>query len=158
MRMRIWYLDCHEAGLCWFLMILIGNPLHPFQLFYLHLWPNYWISLVQLCISVSDVQTACYWDTEISYSFQVFYTGCLTWCSFMRVLISTLCSSFRVWTLHSQDQAVGIQPKFTESLRHSKITKGAKSSRSCLSILGTTIRESNNTRTQGKQQWRHRCR
>jgi hypothetical protein len=40
------YLDCYESGLCCYLMIHIENPLRPLQLFYFHLWPIYWLSLV----------------------------------------------------------------------------------------------------------------
>jgi hypothetical protein len=43
MRMRVFYLHCHEAGLCCYLMIHILSPL---QLFYFHLWPIYWFPLV----------------------------------------------------------------------------------------------------------------
>jgi hypothetical protein len=46
MRMRINYLDCHEAGLCCYLVIHIENLLRPLQLFCLHLWSIYWLSLV----------------------------------------------------------------------------------------------------------------
>jgi hypothetical protein len=46
MRMRICCLDCHEAGLCCYLVIHIENLLLPLQLFYFHLWPIYWLSLV----------------------------------------------------------------------------------------------------------------
>jgi hypothetical protein len=46
MHMRVWYLDCHEAGLCCFLVIHTENLLHPLQLFYFQLWPIYWLSLV----------------------------------------------------------------------------------------------------------------
>jgi hypothetical protein len=46
MRMRVCYLDCHEAGLCCYLVIHIENILLPLQLFYLHLWPVYWLSLI----------------------------------------------------------------------------------------------------------------
>jgi hypothetical protein len=46
MRMRICCLDCHEAGLCCYLVIHMENPLHPLQLFYFNLWPIYWLSLV----------------------------------------------------------------------------------------------------------------
>jgi hypothetical protein len=46
MDMCICYLDCHEAGLCCYLLILIENLLHPLQLFYFHLWPVYWLCLV----------------------------------------------------------------------------------------------------------------
>jgi hypothetical protein len=37
MRMRICYLDCHEARLCCYLVIRIENLLRILQLFYLHL-------------------------------------------------------------------------------------------------------------------------
>jgi hypothetical protein len=46
MRMRIWYLDCNEAGLCCYLSIHIKSLWHPLQLFYFHLWRTYWLSLV----------------------------------------------------------------------------------------------------------------
>jgi hypothetical protein len=36
MCMRICYLDCHEAGLCCYLVIHIENLLHSLQLFYFH--------------------------------------------------------------------------------------------------------------------------
>jgi hypothetical protein len=44
--MRICYLDCHEAGLCCYIVIHIENLLRPWQPFYFHLWPIYWHSLV----------------------------------------------------------------------------------------------------------------
>jgi hypothetical protein len=46
MRMRVCYLDCHKAGLYWYLMIHLENVLWPLQLFYFHLWPIYWLSLI----------------------------------------------------------------------------------------------------------------
>jgi hypothetical protein len=46
MRMRVCNLDCHEAELCCYLVIHIENLSHQLQLFYLHLWPVYWFSLV----------------------------------------------------------------------------------------------------------------
>jgi hypothetical protein len=48
MLMRVSYLDCHEAELCCYLVILIGNLLRPLQMFYFHLWRIYWLSLVHL--------------------------------------------------------------------------------------------------------------
>jgi hypothetical protein len=60
--MSIFYLDCHEAGLCCYLVIHIEILLRPLQLFYFHLWPIYWLSLVwsssfsiflHLCITFS---------------------------------------------------------------------------------------------------------
>jgi hypothetical protein len=39
--------DCHEAGLCCYLVIHIENLSScPLQLLYFHLWPVYWLSLV----------------------------------------------------------------------------------------------------------------
>jgi hypothetical protein len=46
MRMRVCYLDCHEAGLCCYLVIHTENLWRPLQLFYSHLWLIYWLSLV----------------------------------------------------------------------------------------------------------------
>jgi hypothetical protein len=46
MRMRVCYLDYHEAGLCCYLVIHIESLLHPSELFYFHLSPAYWLSLV----------------------------------------------------------------------------------------------------------------
>jgi hypothetical protein len=40
------YLHYHEAGLCCYLVIQIENLFHPLQLFYFHLCPIYWLSLV----------------------------------------------------------------------------------------------------------------
>jgi hypothetical protein len=50
MRMRVCYLDCHEAGLCCYVVIHLENLLHPLQMFYFHLWTIYWFSLVKLSI------------------------------------------------------------------------------------------------------------
>jgi hypothetical protein len=47
------YLDCHEAGLCCYVVVHIGNMLHPLQLFYFHLLPIYWFSLVILIVIIS---------------------------------------------------------------------------------------------------------
>jgi hypothetical protein len=44
MGMRVCYLYCHEAGLCYYPHI--ENLLRPLQLFYFHLWPIYGLSLV----------------------------------------------------------------------------------------------------------------
>jgi hypothetical protein len=46
MCMRIWHLDCHEDGLCCYLVIHIENLLRPLQLFYFHLWPIYSLSFI----------------------------------------------------------------------------------------------------------------
>jgi hypothetical protein len=56
LNMRMSYLDCHEAGLCCYLVIVIENVLRPLQLFYFHLWPIYclsfaifWTRRISLC-------------------------------------------------------------------------------------------------------------
>jgi hypothetical protein len=46
MRMRVCYLDWHDAGLCCYLVIHISNLLHPLQLYYFHLWPINWLALL----------------------------------------------------------------------------------------------------------------
>jgi hypothetical protein len=46
MCVRVYYVDCHEAGLCCYLVIHTENLLHQLQLFYFHLWPIYCLSLV----------------------------------------------------------------------------------------------------------------
>jgi hypothetical protein len=43
---RVCYLDCRKAGHCCYLVIHIENLLSPLQLFYLHLWPIFWFSLI----------------------------------------------------------------------------------------------------------------
>jgi hypothetical protein len=45
-RMSVCYVDCHEDGLCCYLVMHIENLLLPLELFYFHLWPIYWLSLV----------------------------------------------------------------------------------------------------------------
>jgi hypothetical protein len=40
------YVDCHDAGLCCYLVVHVENLSHPLQLFYFHLWPIYWLSLI----------------------------------------------------------------------------------------------------------------
>jgi hypothetical protein len=57
MRMRVCYLDCHEWGLCCYLVIHIETLLHPLQLLYFHLWPIYWLSLVIKTYSYVSIQT-----------------------------------------------------------------------------------------------------
>jgi hypothetical protein len=44
--MRVKYLDCHKAWLCCYLVVYIENLLRPYQLLCFHLWPIYWLSLV----------------------------------------------------------------------------------------------------------------
>jgi hypothetical protein len=45
---HIYYLNCHEGGLCCYLVTHIENLLHPLQPFYFHLCPIYWTSLILL--------------------------------------------------------------------------------------------------------------
>jgi hypothetical protein len=53
MRMRVCYLDCHEAGLCCYLVTHIENLLRPLQIFYFRLWPIYWLSLVHCAVGLA---------------------------------------------------------------------------------------------------------
>jgi hypothetical protein len=55
MRMRVCDRDCHEAGLCCYLVIHIENLLRPLQLFYFHVCPIYWLSLVYSFVSPVSV-------------------------------------------------------------------------------------------------------
>jgi hypothetical protein len=41
MRMRVYYVDCHEAGLCWYLVIHIQTLIRPLHLLYFQMWPIY---------------------------------------------------------------------------------------------------------------------
>jgi hypothetical protein len=55
MRMRVCYLDYHEAGMCCYLVIHLENLWRPLQLSYFHLWPIYrlyYISHPHIRISV----------------------------------------------------------------------------------------------------------
>jgi hypothetical protein len=52
--MCVCYLDCHEAGLCCYLVLHIQNLLRPLQLFYFHLRPIYWLSVVALNAIILD--------------------------------------------------------------------------------------------------------
>jgi hypothetical protein len=52
MRMRVWYLDTHEAVLCCDLVLHIGNLLRPLQLFYFRSCPIYWLFLVPSNVTI----------------------------------------------------------------------------------------------------------
>jgi hypothetical protein len=45
MRMHFCYLDCHEAGLCCYLVIHLENLFRLLQLFYFHLCHTYLLTL-----------------------------------------------------------------------------------------------------------------
>jgi hypothetical protein len=55
MRVRLCYLDCHEAELCCYLVIHTETLLRALQLFYFHLWPIYWLSLVLSLIRLTEL-------------------------------------------------------------------------------------------------------
>jgi hypothetical protein len=46
--MRVCYLDCYEAGLGCYILILIDNLLRSLQMLYFHLCPIYWLFLIIL--------------------------------------------------------------------------------------------------------------
>jgi hypothetical protein len=58
MRMHLCYLDCHEAGPCFYLVIHIENLLRPLQLFCFHLWPIYWLLRILWHLSPSQRHTS----------------------------------------------------------------------------------------------------
>jgi hypothetical protein len=60
MRVRVCYLDCHEAGLCCYLMIHIEKLLRPLQLLYFPLWLIHWLSLVHLVVN----EVRCRWSSQ----------------------------------------------------------------------------------------------
>jgi hypothetical protein len=51
------YIDCHETGLCCYLVLRIENLLLPLHRFYFHLWSIYWCSLA-ISSGVSTVGTS----------------------------------------------------------------------------------------------------
>jgi hypothetical protein len=62
MRMRVCYLDCHEAGLCCYLVIHVENLLHPLRLFHFHLRPKQGLT-VGLCIG--DAVFTVRWELNV---------------------------------------------------------------------------------------------
>jgi hypothetical protein len=75
MRMRVCYLDCHEAGLCCYLVIHIENLLRPLQLFYFHLCPICWLSLLNLKVIITEWKLFSLTDKAIHVKFlrKIFY-------------------------------------------------------------------------------------
>jgi hypothetical protein len=67
MRTRVCYLNCHEAGLCCYLVIHIEYRLHPLQLIYFHLCPIYWRSLLNPCLSRIFKNCLFFLKTDIKY-------------------------------------------------------------------------------------------
>jgi hypothetical protein len=62
MRMSVCYLDCHETGLCCYLVIQIGNLWRPLQLFYFRLWPIYWLCLLAIWLLGSRMCAEVSWS------------------------------------------------------------------------------------------------
>jgi hypothetical protein len=73
-RIRVCYLNCHEARLCCYPVICIENLLPPLQLFYFHLWPIYWPSLVLHPTLLEIIGGGSHKDAQWGYS--------ATWLSF----------------------------------------------------------------------------
>jgi hypothetical protein len=67
MRMGVCYLDCHEAGLCCYLMIYIANLLHPIQLFCFHLRLIYWLSFAWMKIYLTFLHSISFHKRENGY-------------------------------------------------------------------------------------------
>jgi hypothetical protein len=64
MCMHTSYLDCHEAGLCCYLVIHIEILLHPLQLLYFQLLPIYWLPLAQWRRDLMIRGCACVWRSH----------------------------------------------------------------------------------------------
>jgi hypothetical protein len=73
MRIRVWYLDCFEAGLCYYLVIHIEKLLRPFWLFYFLLWPVYWRRIHPTGIRV------CEWEVTEDCVIKVVIMPVQTW-------------------------------------------------------------------------------
>jgi hypothetical protein len=71
-------LGCHEAGLCCYLMIHIENLLHPLQLFYFHLWPVYWLSIVTGEYKIVELAVMQFWPHVVAQAAVVFAAGVLS--------------------------------------------------------------------------------
>jgi hypothetical protein len=69
MRMRVCYLDCHEVRLCCYLVMDIENLLQPLQLFYIHLWPIYWLSLVAMYLRRGLIRSPCSRPCDVTSEF-----------------------------------------------------------------------------------------
>jgi hypothetical protein len=68
MCMLVCYWNYHEAGLYCYLVIHIENILHLLQLFYFHLWPIYWLSLIRTITIIVNVSVPFYFvNMEIDY-------------------------------------------------------------------------------------------
>jgi hypothetical protein len=63
MRMRVWYLCCHETRLCCYLVIHIENLLRPLQLFYFHSSRIYWLSLAHYILNLGSQHPIAFRET-----------------------------------------------------------------------------------------------
>jgi hypothetical protein len=71
MRMCAFYLDCHEAWLCRYIVIYIENLLRPLHLFYLYLWHIYWLLRIyhtRVINNFSLWEICCLHETLVSMS------------------------------------------------------------------------------------------
>jgi hypothetical protein len=110
MRMSVWYLYCHEVGLCCYLVTHTERLLHPLQLFYFHLWPIYWLSLV--CCHLSDEKGVRYIAEQRRQAFIMrLQTACsvtIKWLS----CVSAVCGPLTMWC------AVVISSSISPSVLH----------------------------------------
>jgi hypothetical protein len=103
--MHICCLDCHEAGLCCYLVIHTENLSRPLQLFYFHLWPIYWLSLVSsstksLLNIISFKIVPLHSNAPLPQTFpllEALFEGCL-WYR-LQVIITSVMMSSTVWDL-----------------------------------------------------------
>jgi hypothetical protein len=76
--MCVSYLNCHEAGLCCYLVIRIENLLCPLRLFYFHLWPIYWLFLVWRNIRFAHVASTERFSSRAQQFFENLRRKCQT--------------------------------------------------------------------------------
>jgi hypothetical protein len=83
MRMRVFYLDAHEGGVCCCLLIDIEKLIRPLQLLCFHLWPFYWLFLLviwsldsRICAEVSTWSPVPFTVTTANSRVLCFHIGC----------------------------------------------------------------------------------
>jgi hypothetical protein len=64
MHKHVCYLDCREAGLCYYLVVHTENQLHPLQLLYFHLRPIYRLSLVYVQAFLTSALDGVEWSVS----------------------------------------------------------------------------------------------
>jgi hypothetical protein len=98
--MRVCYLDCHEAGVCCYLVIHVENVLRPLQMFCFHLWPIYWLSHVFNVRCAKRFRHR--WEYRIRFSYMFMLSAgytfvALQWCIYSLIHLFMLRERLRVF-------------------------------------------------------------